>query len=85
MGRFTRCAADARFQAVQLDLAFEEFRQSMRFLSTAAPEVRTERGLAFMLDVATQFGNVGTRGLIQQARALGLTERDQCNVSGIGL
>jgi hypothetical protein len=75
LGRFTRCAADARFQAVQLDLAFEEFRQSMRFLATAAPEVRTERGLAFMLDVATQFGDGGARRLIQQARAPGLTER----------
>jgi hypothetical protein len=58
-----------------LDLAFEEFQRSMRQLATAAPEVRTERGFAFMLDVATQFGDAGMKSLIQRARAPGLTEQ----------
>jgi hypothetical protein len=54
---FRPAGRDLRLQRVQLDLACEDFRRSFATLQIAAPEVQSERGRAFMLDVANQYGD----------------------------
>ncbi len=63
LGRF-RAAAQARtLQKVQVDTATADFASSLAKLRVFAPELTTEREIAFMLDLANQHGDAGARSI----------------------
>lgn len=76
VGRFRRAALHRKFQLVQIDVAVEAFNRSYRNLRAYAAEIRSERGAAFMLDVANQFGDGGLRRLYQNVQRPGMSEPD---------
>jgi hypothetical protein len=67
--RFKRAGLDPALQRVQVTTAIDAFTLSLKLLKGFAPEVRTERGVAFMLDVANQFGDGGAKGVVAAVRA----------------
>lgn len=54
--RLIALGASPAIQRVQLDLASQAYRNELTALMSTAPAVRSERGLAFLLDLANQFG-----------------------------
>jgi len=55
-------------QLVQVDAAIAAFNKSMIALQAVAPMIRSERGIAFMLDVANQHGDGGAKSIIQKVK-----------------
>jgi peptidoglycan hydrolase-like protein with peptidoglycan-binding domain len=72
--RFLAAGEDRDLQQVQLDLAISDFTASMTALQAEAPAIRSERGVAFMLDVANQHGDAGAKSILQQVQTPGLSE-----------
>jgi hypothetical protein len=54
--RLLALGASPAMQRVQLDLASEAYSNELTTIAATAPEIRSERGLAFLLDLANQFG-----------------------------
>jgi peptidoglycan hydrolase-like protein with peptidoglycan-binding domain len=69
LGRFRQAAQDHALQRVQLRTATAAFEASRRQLREYAPGLRTEREIAFMLDLANQHGDGGARSIFQAAGA----------------
>lgn len=69
VGRFRRAGLDRALQRVQVTTAVEAFEASLKMMKGFAPEIRTERGVAFMLDVANQFGDGGAKQIVNAVRA----------------
>lgn len=67
--RFKRAGLDRALQRVQVTTAIDAFEFSLGKLRDFAPEIRTERGVAFMLDVANQFGDAGAKKVVAAVRA----------------
>lgn len=63
VGRFCEAALLREFQRVQAKTALSTFAVSLDRLRQTAPAVRSERGLAFLLDLANQFGDAGARSI----------------------
>ena len=59
-----------------MDAALRAFTASYRRVLTLAPDVRSERGAAFMLDVANQFGDGDLRRICDVVRRPNMTEMD---------
>jgi hypothetical protein len=76
VARFKRATAQQEFQRAQVEAALRAFTASYRKVLALAPDVRSERGAAFMLDVANQFGDGGLRRICTQVRRPGMTEMD---------
>lgn len=76
VGRFRRATTQMEFQRAQVDAALRAFTASYRRVLALAPDVRSERGAAFMLDVANQFGDGGLRRICTMVRRPGMTEMD---------
>jgi hypothetical protein len=74
--RFVDAGMATKLQRVQLDLAVEDFTRSFARLQTAAPQIRSERGIAFMLDVANQHGDRGARDIVRIVQKPGMSETD---------
>lgn len=74
--RFLRAALAPAFQRAQVRVALAAFSRSRENIRSAAPEVATERGVAFLLDVANQFGDAGMIRLCKAARRDSMAERD---------
>ena len=72
--RFIEAGKSQKLQRVQLDLAVEDFTRSFTSLQTAAPQIRSERGIAFMLDVANQHGDGGARDIVRTVQRPGMSE-----------
>ncbi len=71
--RFVAASQSQAFQKVQITTAQAAFDKSRAFLSGYAPEFKTERSIAFMLDVANQFGDEGAKNLFQVTKKDGQT------------
>lgn len=69
LGRFRSLALDPVFQRVQAALALDDFAASRRAFAPLAPDVISERGVAFLLDVANQHGNGGLADILATVRA----------------
>lgn len=69
VGRFKRAAADRDLQRVQLTMATAAFDKSRKLLAAYAPDLRSERQIAFMLDLANQHGDGGAKSIYQKAGA----------------
>jgi hypothetical protein len=72
--RFNRVALSREFQHAQITLATQAFEASLHRIRTYATTIRSERGLAFMLDLANQFGDGGARSIFQKVAQPGLSE-----------
>jgi len=76
LSRFRAAASDRAFQAVQFNAALAAFGHSLDVIRRAAPEAASERAVAFLLDVANQFGTTGAARLCQACRRPGIGESD---------
>jgi len=74
VSRFRRAALSIAFQKVQVQTALSAFEDSCAQIRKFAPEVRSEQGMAFMIDVANQFGNGGVCNLYKAVRRDGMSE-----------
>lgn len=74
--RFIEAGKDPVLQRVQLDVAVEDFTRSFTRLQTFAPQIRSERGIAFMLDVANQHGDGGAREITRTVQRPGMSESE---------
>jgi len=67
LGRFRRAAQDQALQRVQLQTATAAFELSRQRLRQYAPTLRSEREIAFMLDLANQHGDGGAKSIFWAA------------------
>lgn len=74
--RFRASALDPVFQRAQVSTALSVFRKSYRIIQGYAPELTSERSVAFMLDVANQFGDAGTRNVYNAVKRTAMSEQD---------
>lgn len=74
VSRFRQAALIARFQQVQIQLAFSCFQKSYAALQRFAADLCSERAVAFMIDVANQFGDGGAAKLYADVYQPGMTE-----------
>jgi hypothetical protein len=63
IARFEAATLAPAFQKAQVNAAAAAFQNSLSLLKAYAPELTTERELAFMLDLANQFGDAGAKSL----------------------
>lgn len=75
-GRFEKATLHLPFQLAQVQTAANAFRQSLKKMQGYARNLRTERGVAFMLDVANQFGDGGLKKLYLAAQREDMSEMD---------
>jgi|SRR5579864_964675 len=76
LGRFEAAGLDRDLQRVQVDLAVSDFQSSFRTLQGYAPALASERAVAFMLDLANQFGDAGARHVYEEVSQPGMSEGD---------
>jgi len=74
--RFNAAGLNAKFQQVQVVSALQAFEKSYNLLRQFAPDIVSERGVGFMLDVANQFGDDGVRKIYNAVHQPGMTEKD---------
>jgi peptidoglycan hydrolase-like protein with peptidoglycan-binding domain len=72
--RFADAGRDRTFQRAQVEEAVRAFTVSTRKIQATMPLVSSERGLAFMLDVANQFGDGGARSISRAVMIPGSSE-----------
>ena len=72
--RFREAGLDRKLQGVQVSAALRAFATSFAEIRAFAPQVRSERGVAFLLDVANQHGDGGARSIFKAAARPGLGE-----------
>ena len=70
ISRFRASAAEREFQKTQVKCALAAFRKSLNQMQTYAPELRSERAISFVLDLANQHGDGGARQIYQKVRGL---------------
>jgi len=76
VSRFRQAALTQRFQQVQVQAALAAFNASYAALGRLAPGLRSERAVAFMLDVANQFGDGGTAKVYIDVHRDGMSETE---------
>jgi peptidoglycan hydrolase-like protein with peptidoglycan-binding domain len=76
LGRFRQAALIATFQQAQVHAALTAFQRSYANVRRFAPALLSERGAAFMLDVANQFGDAGAEQLYRSSSHPGMAEMD---------
>ncbi|WP_367156033.1 N-acetylmuramoyl-L-alanine amidase [Methylomonas sp. HYX-M1] len=74
--RFEKATVQPVFQTAQVQTATKVFKSSLAGIQGYAPDIRSERGIAFMLDVANQFGDGGLKKIYQQVHRAGMQEFD---------
>jgi hypothetical protein len=74
--RFQTAGCVPVFQRTQLAETVKGITTSARRIQTMVPLVTSERGLAFMLDLANQFGDGGAHSIAEAVASPGMTEAD---------
>jgi peptidoglycan hydrolase-like protein with peptidoglycan-binding domain len=74
--RFIAAGSDPALQRVQIDTAIAAFHKSIARLQLFAPRIQSERGIAFMLDLANQHGDAGAESIFRAADAPGVSDQD---------
>ena len=74
VSRFTEAGRSRTFQAVQIATALEAFRKSYAGIQANAQDLKTERQIGFMLDLANQFGEGGARSVYSEAKRAGAAD-----------
>jgi peptidoglycan hydrolase-like protein with peptidoglycan-binding domain len=62
--RFQHAGLDKPLQRAQVGMALADFTASLERLQRDAPQITTERGVAFMLDLANQHGDGGAQSIV---------------------
>lgn len=76
VSRFRAAAAFLPYQKVQVTTALAAFERSYARLRQYAADMRSERSVGFMLDLANQFGDGGARSIYRTARREGMSESE---------
>ena len=76
VSRFRQAAVTAAFQQAQVRAALAAFNNSYNALRRFGPDIQSERGVGFMIDVANQFGDGGAGKLYASAKQPGMSEMD---------
>src|SRR5574340_1035072 len=74
--RFQAMGRDRDLQKVQVDMAVEAYRRSIARLLPKTPEIQSQRGCAFLLDLANQHGDGGAASIYAAAHVPGMAEPD---------
>jgi hypothetical protein len=61
--RFVEAGRNLLWQKTQMELATAAFQESCAVVRKCAPQAKSERAFAFLLDVANQHGNAGLRNI----------------------
>jgi peptidoglycan hydrolase-like protein with peptidoglycan-binding domain len=72
--RFIDAGMHPDLQRLQIDTAVADFARSFARLQVLAPEIQSERGIAFVLDVANQHGDGGADSILRKVRSPGMSE-----------
>ena len=72
--RFVEAGQDRDWQRTQVQEASAAFRSSLAGLRAAAPVARSERAIAFLLDVANQHGDGGLKSICARCQAPGMDQ-----------
>lgn len=75
-GRFRAIGRNRRLQAVQVRTAMEAFRTSLERLKREAKGITSQRGYAFVLDLANQHGNAGALAIYRAVAKPGMGEAE---------
>lgn len=75
-GRFESMGRRRELQKVQLKVAAAAFEASLARLLPAMPLIDSERGQAFLLDLANQHGDAGARGIYRRVARAGMDEEE---------
>ncbi|HWQ54782.1 MAG TPA: hypothetical protein VN442_13940 [Bryobacteraceae bacterium] len=73
-GRFERIGRTRTLQKVQMEAALRVFQASLAQLQPVVPVVNSQRGFAFLLDVANQHGDSGARSICRAVAKSGMGE-----------
>jgi hypothetical protein len=76
VSRFRIAALFKPFQQAQVRTALKDFSASQSRIKQYAPQLTTERGIGFMLDLANQFGDGGARKIYQAVARDGMAIGD---------
>jgi hypothetical protein len=76
LARFKQAGLSRELQSVQVELAVSAFESSFRRLQAYAPQLASERAVAFMLDLANQFGDAGAKRIFQEVSQPDMSESD---------
>jgi hypothetical protein len=76
VSRFQAALAWLPFQKIQVGTALAAFGVSLARLQQYAPDLHAERSVAFMLDLANQFGDGGARKIYAAVHQDGMSEAD---------
>ncbi|MBI4877549.1 MAG: peptidoglycan-binding protein [Acidobacteria bacterium] len=76
IARFLAAGRDRAWQRVQMDEAMRAYRVSFDRIRVYAPEVRGERAIAFLLDLANQHGDAGAESICRASLRPGISEAD---------
>jgi hypothetical protein len=74
LSRFREATENSVFQSTQLRLATVALLTSYERLQKTAPELKSERGFAFALDIAAQYGIVGVQSIYKKVVRPGMLE-----------
>ena len=74
VARFADAGRRKELQRIQLDVAAAAFGKSLTRLHAFAPAIRSERGMAFMLDLANQHGDGGAQEILRKVAQPAMTE-----------
>lgn len=72
--RFESMGRDRTMQKVQVETATAAFRASLAQLQGEAPAIGSQRGVAFLLDLANQHGDGGARSILRKVSKPGMSE-----------
>lgn len=72
--RFKSAALFLPFQSTQVSVALSAFNSFYSQLRSFAPDITSERGVAFMIDLANQYGPGGAQSIYKAVHQPGLTE-----------
>jgi len=76
VARFREAGASLELQRVQLDCASAAFMKSLTRLQLVAPQLHSERAIAFMLDVANQHGDGGAADILRTVQRPAMLEAE---------
>lgn len=75
-GRFERMGRSRELQKVQVGVAVDAFQASLDRLRPDVPLLSSQRGLAFLLDLANQHGNAGAKKIYKSVARAGMSEAE---------
>jgi peptidoglycan hydrolase-like protein with peptidoglycan-binding domain len=76
VSRFRKAALFKLFQQAQVQTALKDFSASQNRIGQYAPQLKSERAMGFMLDLANQFGDGGARKIYQAVSRDGMAIGD---------